>query len=561
MNKTININLANTFFHIDEQAYLKLQRYLEAVKRSFSKSQGEDEIISDIEARIAELFSERLQHDRQVITNKEVEEIISIMGQPEDYLVDEELFEDQPRRNAKSKSKTHKQLFRDIDNKYIGGVCAGLGHYLGLDALWIRILFIILAVFSLGSVILLYVILWILVPKAITTAQKIAMAGDPVNISNIEKKIKEGFEDVTEKVKSVDYDKMGATVKKNSKNFFDTLASIFMVLVNVCAKLIGIIILVAAASILISLLYGLITAGTMELWGAPWNDYIHATLNAPIWLISLLSFIAVGIPLFFLFYLGLKILVNNLKSIGNFAKFTLLALWILSIIGISIIGIKTATSYAIHATTSQIDQPELGPEEVLEIRVASNDVFNQGVFDSDGFVITDIGISGENKSIFLDDVELEIKAADDDKLKIEIEKESQGESQRSARNKAEAIIYNYSLESGVLILDNYISTAFSNGFRDQEAKVTVYIPSNVTLKLHPTTKYYFGRKNNMDYGYDKISQQKWRMDENGTLICVDCPNPDKNKNIEQKQPDTIKDTPADTIAVKSNNTEIKKDSI
>src|SRR5690606_17420407 len=115
MNKTININLANTFFHIDEQAYLKLQRYLEAVKRSFSKSQGQDEIMSDIEARIAELFSERLQHDRQVITNKEVEEIISIMGQPEDYLVDEELFEDQPRRNAKSKPKTNKQLFRDID--------------------------------------------------------------------------------------------------------------------------------------------------------------------------------------------------------------------------------------------------------------------------------------------------------------------------------------------------------------------------------------------------------------------------------------------------------------
>src|SRR5690606_38341210 len=230
---------------------------LEAVKRSFTTSQGKDEIISDIEARIAELFSERLQHERQVITTKEVEEIISIMGQPEDYLVDEELFEDEPNRGSNTNRKPHKQLFRDIDRKYIGGVCAGLSHYLGIDVLWIRLLFILIAVFSFGTGILVYFILWILVPEAATTAQKIAMAGDPVNISNIEKKIREGFDDVTEKVKSVDYDKMGASVKKNSKNFFDSAASIFMVLVSIFAKFVGIIILITAATALISLFYGL----------------------------------------------------------------------------------------------------------------------------------------------------------------------------------------------------------------------------------------------------------------------------------------------------------------
>src|SRR5690606_31144032 len=156
MNKTININLANTFFHIDEDAYLKLQRYLEAVKRSFTKSKGEDEIISDIEARIAELFSERLQHERQVITSKEVEEIISIMGQPEDYLVDEELFEDEPQRKSSYSTKPHKQLFRDIDRKYVGGVCAGLSHYLGLDVLWVRLLFILISILSFGTGIIIY---------------------------------------------------------------------------------------------------------------------------------------------------------------------------------------------------------------------------------------------------------------------------------------------------------------------------------------------------------------------------------------------------------------------
>src|SRR5690606_41749039 len=115
MNKTININLANTFFHIDEEAYLKLQHYLDTVKRSFTKSQGKDEIIADIEARFAELFTERLQHDRQVITNGEVDEIISIMGQPEEYQVNEELIEDEPQDRSNNQEKHNKQILREIE--------------------------------------------------------------------------------------------------------------------------------------------------------------------------------------------------------------------------------------------------------------------------------------------------------------------------------------------------------------------------------------------------------------------------------------------------------------
>ena len=102
MNKTVNINLAGTFFHIDEDAYLKLQRYLEAIKRSFTDSQGRNEIISDIEARIAELFNDRVKDEKQVISMDDVEAVITIMGQPEDYMVDEEIFEDEPKQSTYS---------------------------------------------------------------------------------------------------------------------------------------------------------------------------------------------------------------------------------------------------------------------------------------------------------------------------------------------------------------------------------------------------------------------------------------------------------------------------
>ena len=136
MNKTTNINLGGLFFHIDEDAYIKLRNYLEAIKRSFTSSEGSDEIIADIEARIAELFSEKIKNERQVIGVSEVDEVITIMGQPEDYLVDDEIFEDEPKRKSSSSSssqasstqrKAGKKLFRDPDDKYIGGVSSVLG--------------------------------------------------------------------------------------------------------------------------------------------------------------------------------------------------------------------------------------------------------------------------------------------------------------------------------------------------------------------------------------------------------------------------------------------------
>ena len=106
MNKTVNINLAGLFFHVDEHAYAKLQRYLDAIKRSFTDAQGREEIIQDIEARIAELFNERVKNERQVIGITEVDEVINIMGQPEDYRIDEELFEDEPVHNTYNSTKS-----------------------------------------------------------------------------------------------------------------------------------------------------------------------------------------------------------------------------------------------------------------------------------------------------------------------------------------------------------------------------------------------------------------------------------------------------------------------
>lgn len=525
MNKTVNINLANILFHIDEKAFNKLQRYLESIKRSFSGTAGSDEIIADIEARVAELFQEKMENDRQVITLKEVDEVINIMGQPEDYMVDEDIFEDEPRKSSESRPRV-KKLYRDIDNKYIGGVCAGLEHYLGFDVLWIRLIFIVLGIFT-GFGFIAYILLWILVPEAATTSQKLDMRGEPVNISNIEKKVKEGFDEVADRVKSVDYEKVGNKVKSSGRTFFDALGDIIMFFFKVFGKFIGILLIIIGAATLIGLFIGLFTVGILDIVhipGVDFYDMVNSTV-APVWLVSLLSFFAIGIPFFFLLYLGLKILVNNLKSIGNIAKFSLLGLWLLSIIGLSVLGIQQVSAHAFNGT-STVTEDLYFPQAIdtLRISLQSSDLYeNQENVGINGMTVT----HNENgdKILFSDDVRFDIKKSEDSLAHIRIRKDADGSSFTSAKDRASKIDYNYSVEANTLLLDNFLTTDVKNKVRDQEVRLTVFVPANSVIQLDESAKRHIGRITRYDkdiYRSDIIDYQ-WLMQENGILKCLDCP--------------------------------------
>ncbi|UOB18054.1 PspC domain-containing protein [Abyssalbus ytuae] len=539
MNKTININLANTFFHIDEDAYNKLQRYLEAIRRSLANSQGKDEIIADIEARIAELFSEKMQHERQVITFKEVDEVISTMGQPEDYLVDEEIFDDAPKQKTYTQATKSKKLYRDIDDKYISGVSSGLGHYLGIDAVWVRLLWILLAFASGGTFIFVYLLFWILVPEAATTAQKLSMKGQPVNISNIEKKIKESFDDVAERVKKVDYDK----VKSNSKSFFDSLGEIILLLLKVFGKFIGIILLIIASTVLLSLFISLFTAGTIDILdtGHGWQNYVNIATDIPIWVMSILLFFAIGVPFFFLFYLGLKILVTNLKSIGNVAKFSLLGLWILSIIGLIVLGIKTATDRAYNGYTSEKNELYTTPADTLTIIMNKDEYYDNVFYGNDLEVVVD---ENDNKKIYSEKIHFNLKKSTDSIPYLKIDKRAKGNSYEDAKQNARAIEYNYSSTQNLLKFDNYLLTDIENKFKDQQIDIDIYIPANQVIYLDETTKYNLGYRTENDKGYYRTNMVNhyWKMGEDSVLKCLDCedendPDSEDNTNTNENDPE------------------------
>src|SRR6218665_972513 len=224
MNKTVNINIGGLFFHIDEDAFQKLSRYFEAIKRSLSNSSGKDEIMKDIEMRVAELLTEKQKTDKHVINSKDVDEVIVVMGQPEDYRIDDDS-DDKSTETFNSSSRT-KKLYRDKDRGTIAGVCTGLSHYLGIDSVWIKIFFILL-IWAGGAGIIAYLVLWIAMPKAITTSEKLEMTGEPVTISNIEKKVREEFDTMSSKIKNADYSQIKSGAVRTGNGVGDALVRIF----------------------------------------------------------------------------------------------------------------------------------------------------------------------------------------------------------------------------------------------------------------------------------------------------------------------------------------------
>ncbi len=536
MNKTVNINLANTLFHIDDDAYNKLRRYLESIKRSFAGTTGSDEIIADIEARIAELFLEKMENERQVITQKQVDEVINVMGQPEDYMVDEDIFEDEPKKTYAEPRAKAKKLYRDIDQKYIGGVCAGLEHYLGIDALWIRLIFILLAVFT-GFGLIAYILLWILVPEAATTSQKLDMRGEPVNISNIERKVKEGFGDVADKVKNVDYEKVGNKVKSGSKTFFDTIGDIILFLFKVFGKFIGILLIIIGAATLVGLFFGLFTVGMFDVIEFPGVDFyeIVNTTGAPVWLASLLLFFAVGIPFFFILYLGLKILVNNLKSIGNIAKFSLLGLWLISVGVLITLGIRQAAEFS--NTGSVHEREALVMETVTDTLVIKmkNSAYEHSMGDIHFGRMTLTYDENDKPLLVSDDVEIRVRKSDDTNVNITVRKDADGSSIVTARDRARNIQFGYEVVGNQIILDEYLTTGSSNKARNQEVNMTIYIPEGRLVHFDESTRGHIGRgiENDRDYYRSSIVGHVWLMDKDGELKCQDCPlddDDDRNGN-------------------------------
>ncbi len=194
MKITVSINLGGYSFNIDEDAYAELRIYLKNLELHFAKEESSSEILSDIETRMAELFRTKITSYKLVINIEDVRQVISVLGTPEDISDN-----DGPSARDKFSSPGYHRMYRDPDHRVIGGVCSGMAAYWNIDPVIVRVIFVILALAGIG--VLIYLILYIALPEAKTTAQKIEMHGDPVNIHNIKDSVKNEFDRVRKNMK------------------------------------------------------------------------------------------------------------------------------------------------------------------------------------------------------------------------------------------------------------------------------------------------------------------------------------------------------------------------
>ena len=200
MDKTKNISLGGFSFLIEENAYTALSQYLAEVRQHLQHNSDRDEIIFDVEQRMAELLKDRTAN-REVIMHQDVLYLIEVLGKPEQYVEDEEADKATnaaPEASAQAFS-ANKPLYRDIDDCKIGGVLSGLAHYFNISPTMLRIAFAVCLILSFvvsyrwiflfngvsWAIIILYILLWMIVPAAVTTAQKLEMQGAAVTLDSL----------------------------------------------------------------------------------------------------------------------------------------------------------------------------------------------------------------------------------------------------------------------------------------------------------------------------------------------------------------------------------------
>ena len=556
MNKTVNINLGGMFFHIDEDAYQKLTRYFDAIKRSLSNSSGHDEIIKDIEMRVSELLNEKQKSDKHVVGLKDVDEVIAVMGQPEDYIIEDELKASQT--FTENTNRRSKKLYRDKEKGMIGGVAAGLGHYFGIDSVWIRIVLLLLVFAGFGTGILAYIILWIATPEAVTTSEKLEMTGEPVNISNIEKKVREEFESVSGKLKNVDYDKYGNQIKTGANKIGSSFGDFIMTVFKIFAKFLGVILIITGIATLISLLIAVFTLGSSNFIDVPWQSFIEAGnfTDYPIWSFGLLMFFAVGIPFFFLTLLGFKLLSPTIKSIGNIAKYTLLALWIIAIAILISIGIKQASEVAYEGKTVQKETINLMPTDTLYVKFRYNDYYTKSINDRENFKF--VQDSANTELIYSNNVKFEILHTDEKLPFIQIEKIARGKSFQDAKKRAEKIKYAIKIEGNQLILDNYLLTEVSNKFRDQEVEIFLYLPEGTLLKPDSSVQDY-DRSDDSFFNLHYSSDNYIYKVESSQIKCLNCP-ADENE-YDDVDNETNSDSNQTSVTINKEGVSVKNDTI
>lgn len=506
MNKTLSIGLAGFSFMIEEHAYIKLSDYLAALRSSLDATEA-DEVMHDIEIRMVEIFKETLGK-REVINDADVERVIAQIGTPEKIEEQEEAYYSDKTSNSSSSNTKNdtkggtKQLFRDPSRQKIAGVCAGLAQYIGMEISLMRVIWVVIFLVMIpasGSalfVALLYVILWIVLPKAETAADFLKMKGQPMNFDNLKNesnKILEFANESTQRVGEIYNENKPYINKAGSSigNFFRYAFGIFFALMAVC-------LLIGSFT-----MFGFIgNFGEMDFMGN--IGFFLKDKNMEYVLIAF-TFLSAFIPGLIFTFLAIKLLSPQTKlKYTGFVFGGLVLIWLVMLGIIAGTAVRQGTMYnGDNEESENIAIPTTSDTlyvDLKKINVPAN------------FKTYWNNVYADGKYIFKKDTpEVDVVKKDVKEPYLIIKKSAKGYSQQMQ------LKVPVEIQGNTILLPNFINYPYDQRFRDYEVSYQVVIPNSKTVISKSEYGIYLDNDNDHDSDYDE-NEDKVSIKANGNKI-------------------------------------------
>lgn len=510
MKKTTNIHLSGIMFIIEEDAYEKLSGYLKSIETHFCNHSGKKEILEDIENRIAEILSNKLSTYKQVITLQDINEVIQTLGEVNQFETD----------NAQSEKQNYstaikKRFYRNPDDKIVGGVCSGIASYFDIDPLWIRLPWAI-AIFFYGSGLLIYILLLIIIPEAITPSQKLEMQGEQINLSNIGKKMNENLNHF----KSRQFNEFS---NLSSNKFIAFFQSLFLEVLQFIIKIIKWSTKAFVIFVFFICLF-ILAVLLASIFGEP-NVYISTQVFNSSLIISqffdntfqyilfkIAIFLILVVPILYLLSLLITLLFN-IKKRFKYISFTALILWISGWFLFVPIIIQVIDKYSEKGYKKTAIAKYLIPNKTIYIKM--NEVNEDMDIDEKKFVIKLSNIfyySSENSNKNIGYPTVFLRKSNDDSLRINIIYSALAETIKQAKKYAQNIQYSFSINDSIIELNPFFNISKEDPFHFQRVKLIIEIPSNRYVYLSKNMKHFLiDVENNLNLDEDELVGKKWLM--------------------------------------------------
>lgn len=479
MKKTVSVNIKGMNFLIEEDAYELLQNYMERLGHVLRNDKGSKEIIEDIEIRVAELCSAKLNDRKQVIEIEDIQSILDNLGDPAQFIDEEETSSETFKKaeQGRTDKNTDKRLFRDTDNATIAGVCAGISSYFNIDVVIVRAIFLIIFFFG-GFGFPLYIILWIVVPKAKNNIDKLRMRGKPITVESVREEVETAADRLTNESKSF------ANRLRND----DSVGQRFTTLGRIITGAFGIGMICFGLFLLVMfLIFGI--GGMQFIPVQSDNGFLSFAEFGELVLTNSSDFnwawwggtIAASSGILFILLLGSKLLF---RIRNRWSKLSLGMLFTSGFIGIIIciiIGAKTGREMSIEGEIER-EVGKVSTEELVinthqsKFKASSNfSVKSNGRYGM-------IGLQGDN--VLESGIHMEYKLSKDSLFHVYQNLSAHSHSHKNALQKAKNIKHSMSLIDGKVELNSYYTFPKTDKLRDQEVYVVIEIPNGKSVRIN-----------------------------------------------------------------------------